>query len=120
MEEIDALLRVHSGRAADRLGAAVETLGMLLEAHFSHEEASSMFTELPLDLPRFAKDIDRLKEEHLEMLTEIRTIQRGISAVGQEEMASRLQDLLCTLERHERFERELLQRAYTEDVAPAD
>lgn len=120
MSEIDALLRVREGLASDRLRSAVETLGMLLEAHFSHEESSAMFTELPLEFPRFTREIEMLKRQHIEMLAEIGAIQSGAADSGQEELVGRLQDLLVTLDRHERVERELLQRAYTEDIASVD
>ena len=118
--EIDALLDDPSHTTTDRLRASVATLAMMLQAHFEYEERSPMYTELPLDMPRFANQIDALLNDHVEMLVEAREIAELLEERQVDLAAIRMRGLMVRLGLHEAAEMELLQRAHTEDIAPAD
>ena len=117
LEEIGGTFR--AGVPPARLRESLGTFATLLQAHFAHEEASYLFQELPLEFPRFAQDIDRLRKEHVDMLAELRLIADQISLTPLE-AAERFDAFSRIFEAHEHLETEILQRVHCEDIAPGD
>jgi penicillin amidase len=113
-------------RAAERQMAAAPDTSLTAQYTKAYADGVNAYieampaSELPLEMPRFANRIDALKNDHVEMMAEIRRI-ADLLDLRQSDIASiRLRALMVRLGLHEAAEMELLQRAYTEDIAPAD
>ncbi len=117
--EIDALLD-EGLLGIERLRVKVSTLAMLMATHFEWEERSSLYTDFAEDHPRFARQIDVLKDEHIDMLLEVRSLAEGIGLDHPDLTSLRMRALITKLGMHERAELAVLQKAHTEDLSPGD
>jgi hypothetical protein len=116
--ELDQLL--DDWREPSRLSASIAAFAMILQAHFEHEERSYLFNGFVEDYPRFAHQLEALKEEHIEMMAEIRSISAELLELPREVVALRMRALMARLGLHESREIDLLQHAHTDDLAPGD
>jgi hypothetical protein len=144
--DFDETLREHRGcmqavaaveecldRAPDReghwLGALLSVLPNLadtLEAHFSAEKDTSLYTELPVKCPEFAVKLNGLLAEHDRILDSARSLIGEAGALREpriyelRELNARAQVLLATIRRHEAEENEIIMRAHWEESGCGD
>lgn len=91
----------------------VRELVELLTAHFAREESASLLADHPVRFARFAKALEHLAVDHNDILNELRFLLENPPDSPSEDA---LRSVLEKLERHEAAEREILQRAYSEDL----
>jgi hypothetical protein len=110
----------------DCLREQLAPLVTILEPHFADEETSPLYTDVPVESPRFAPSLDRLFGEHGAIVEELRSIAReasgttGPPAAQIRELTLRTRRMIFTLKRHESEENEILQQAYWDDLSAAD
>jgi hypothetical protein len=102
---------------ADRL----DELGTRLGEHFREEEESGLFTSFPERYPRFALRLERLRNEHGEVLSQLHAIEVACDEeIPTAALAARVLALVSTLRRHEAEETEVVHRAACEDIGSVD
>jgi hypothetical protein len=110
----------------ETLSATLDELCLFLRSHFQREESSPIFVEVPLQFPRFARNIDRLLGEHESFVEDIERIIDDLARSGElseprkQEICCRTRLLIASLRRHESEENEIMQRAYCEDIGACD
>ena len=114
------------GRWADCLRGSLNDLAAGLREHFTDEEESCLFQDVPLAFPQFATCIAELRSEHASFLSslesalgEARHLVRCPRAESRE-LRERVRVLIATLRRHEAQENEILWRAYWDDAGGGD
>jgi len=106
-EAIDDLeLLIRRGRL-DELRGAAESFAGLLEAHFSLEEMSPMFTSIAAENAAVGAKVDLLLNEHGEMRAEVHAL------LASDDLAARLMALTKKLDAHEKVELALLEHAFS-------
>ena len=108
-----------------KLGARLEHLAPRLEQHFSHEESSGFFDDVPAALPTATTASRHLLDEHGELLSRVRALRDEtrlpVSGTGSlQALAERLRGWLADLAHHEERENELLLEAIEGETAAQD
>lgn len=104
----------------------LEPLVAVLKPHFSGEETSPLYRDVPIESPRFAPSLDRLFGEHEAIVDELTAISREACGTTEppaaqiRELTLRTKRMIFTLKRHESEENEILQQAYWDDLAASD
>ena len=120
-------LAVEGGEPSARYAELAGHLMSQLKEHFAEEEeeVDGVFDQIVSDAPRLATEVNRLRREHIDFLSDAQRL-LDIAEAGdavQEwrgrfgETFIRLQDALL---RHESDENELLQQTYGDDIGDKD
>jgi len=126
-EQLDALEA--AGNEAESIrhrasGVAVDLVRLHEElvVHFAEEETSGFFDELLIGFPEHGRELEKLRAQHAELLSEARRVvtdsqELAEGGVGSaDDLLRRARDLLDGLLHHEQAETGLMQRVYTEDL----
>jgi hypothetical protein len=90
--------------------------------HFRKEEQAGILDELAKEFPRASRAVERLRDEHGEVLVEVREILGAAMSCAAEKpppgpsVSGRTMSLLDRLDRHERKETDLIERLYCEEL----
>ena len=93
-----------------------------LFVNFREEEQAGILDELAREFPRASRAVDRLRDEHGEVLVEVREILGAAMTCAEDKpppgpsVTGRAMGLLDRLDRHERKETDLIERLYCEDL----
>ena len=101
------------------------TLCDKLECHFRTEEDGGFFAQITDQAPRLSDQADKLCEEHRAMLDEAQAIAAKATLSDpsndlRQEIQSVFHEFSKHLMHHEHEENEMLQKAYWDDIGPAD
>ncbi|MCH8043150.1 MAG: hemerythrin domain-containing protein [Planctomycetes bacterium] len=124
VESLRGLLRQPSARPA-AVAAMLLDLKDRLELHFAHEEFGGYFSEVRDIAPRFSRQIDTLKQQHIEFLSTIDAIGERLdrpsdSTTWRPAIAADFDLFVDVFQRHESEENELIQEALQRDVGTED
>ncbi len=113
-----------------QLQARLSALAKGMQEHFEGEEQSPIYRELPTETPRFADQLDRLKAEHLPMLSDIDALvemggeidpnTKDLNTGSIRELKARIKLLIATMRRHEAEENEIIMSAHWDDLGGND
>lgn len=124
---LDALDRLLSWR--DGLGSArweadlrgwVQQMYPRLREHYRLEERSPLYTSFIEEFPRFAGELERLRAEHQALNGELGELAARVEVELSPGVVQRLAAFAGRLRRHDALERDLMGRAYVEDLGGAD
>lgn len=94
-----------------------------LKAHFASEEGSSLYKKLPERSVGFAEAVERLFDEHYDMIREIESLIQAAHAItgstfdgDRRILTRRARGVIFALRRHEAEENEILHQVYWEDL----
>lgn len=106
----------------DALHDRLETLKAELREHFGRETKGYLFERIPAIYPTQARRIERLAEEHSEILRRleegVRDIEKGLGS--DDRIRAKMLALMTTIRRHEAEEDEILVSAYWDDFEEGD
>ena len=130
-DTLNSLLTAISGRfehshvPSRNLVSLLNALAFHLQTHFEFEEADCYFTNLVQTAPRTAQIVEKILQEHREMLVEVDQMVQEARAdldhkSGTDALARRYAKFREKLEAHEHQENLLLQDVYTEDIGTKD
>ena len=125
-EELRALIGAIHKSLAERSSRAtivskqLNTLCDKLECHFRMEEEGGFFSQITDQAPRLSNQADKLCEEHGMMLEEARVIANKAIRGEWLDVQQAFHEFSKRLMHHEGEENEMLQKAYWEDIGPAD
>lgn len=97
-----------------KLSEAILGLGRRLETHFYFEEASGMYTAVPGELPEYRAKLNRLRQEHVTIVEDLRHVIEDLRVADEELPASavdRTRALLKKIRAHEEAEETILATA---------
>ena len=126
----DAIKSIHTTLAdpdsastllAEQLASCCEKL----ESHFRTEEDGGFFAEITNSAPRLSDQADKLCHEHETMLNEAKTVRDQTRRLADSEgdrkgISAAFHAFSKQLMHHESEENDMLQKAYWEDIGPAD
>jgi hypothetical protein len=125
-EELRAIIgAIHKNLAEPSPPATIvrEHLAILcdkLECHFRTEEDDGFFSQITDQAPRLSDQADKLCDEHGTMLEEARAITNKAILGEWPNVQQAFHKFSKRLMHHESEEIEMLQKAYWEDIGPAD
>ncbi len=111
---------------AASLARQLETLHDKLFLHFREEEQVGVLEELAEQFPRATSAIERLEDEHGQILGEMRATVIACNALAEgkppagPDLRDRAVSLLDQLAHHERVETDLMERLHCEDLGTGD
>ena len=112
------------GGATAKAAKLMSRLDVQLRAHFRMEEVDGIFAQVERDAPQLARDVERLRAEHKELLIDATHLAELAPSLSNEEarrlfahLFARFRDRVA---RHESEENGVLQRAYCVDVGTKD
>ncbi len=95
----------------------------ILKAHFASEESSSLYKRMPEKSAGFADAIERLFDEHYDMIREIESLIQSAHAIpgstfegDRRILTRRARGIIFALRRHEAEENEILHQMYWADL----
>jgi iron-sulfur cluster repair protein YtfE (RIC family) len=113
------------GRASRRGRKQLESLERFLVEHFAQEEGRGYLDEALKAAPRYNNQAERLRREHGELMSEIRTIcelaESAATSPDRWAEVYRAYDAFAEqLQMHDEAENEIMTRAVLEDLGPGD
>jgi iron-sulfur cluster repair protein YtfE (RIC family) len=114
-----------AGRASRRGRKHLATVEQLVVAHFAREEGGGHLEDALKAAPRYHNHAQRLREEHGELLRELRAIrelaeQAETSPEGWAAVYRAYDAFAEHLQAHDEAENEIMARAVLEDLGPGD
>ncbi len=94
----------------------------ILKSHFASEECSNLYADMHIRAPGFADAVERLFDEHYDMIREIESLVRASRSIestfdcDREELTRRARRIIFALRRHEAEENEILYQACCDDA----
>jgi hypothetical protein len=123
-ERLKELIRALQGAADARAGAAVlEKLMPLLLGHFEHEEApDGLYESIAHAAPRYHHVLERLSQQHGELLTAARALSEKVGSEGADwaALAAETSAFVELLLSHEQQETELLNDSLLLDLGHSE
>lgn len=103
----------------------MEELAALLKDHFEHEEAGGYFDELVELHPDVFTRVERLRQEHRQMLTAVHNMNRQLRHADSTPtwfamIGNEFTDFVRRCEKHQHEENDILQEGYLRDVGVGD
>jgi multidrug resistance efflux pump len=105
------------------LGSGLEELAPLFERHFAREESlDGLHSNIRDRAPQHAAAIDRLKEEHGELLSDVSTLRAQVAAClqGRNQIEASCSELVRKIKEHEARENEVFLDAICTDLGTGD
>ncbi|QDT00232.1 hemerythrin domain-containing protein [Adhaeretor mobilis] len=126
-DSLEAISRMVDTRSYEKreLEDLLSKLRDLLELHFEIEERGSYLAELVGSEPRYESQVEVLLAEHRALLEELEKLRLLVrSGVESTALSIRSEDdfhkFVSRLLNHEHVERQLLQRAFSDDIGTGD
>ena len=105
--------------------STLERLHQCIRILFAHEEENGYMHDVVQRAPRYAERVNRLLEEHGQILSNIESLRDRLSGTGEtfaawHDVQSQFADFAARLSEHEARENSILQKAYTSDIGTKD